>query len=168
MRERMYKLFFGALISAALTCHGQSLADAARQAREKEAAKDPTAATKVITNDDLDPTSVSTKPAQAAKKSAPTSSKAAQDEAAFERNAEKTKAAILAQETKIKGLQAEIEKMRASIRYIETGVPANQNQLQKQQAADRMQERLDDENKKLAAMQEAARHAGYGNVVYEP
>ena len=91
-----------------------------------------------------------------------------QETAAFARKAEKAKTAILAQKARIKSMQTQIAKMRASIRYVETGVPLNQNQMQKQQAADRMQEQLDGEVKKLEAMQEAARRAGFGTVVYDP
>ena len=122
---------------------------------------------KVITNDDLAP-QTSDPIAPHAKTPDTKSPKPGQDEAAFAKKAEQTKTAILAQKSRIKGLQTQIEKTRASIHYVEVGVPYNQNQLQKQQAADRMQEQVDEEIKRLAVMQEAARRAGFGSVVYDP
>src|SRR5438477_7947259 len=144
----------------AAICYGQSLADTARQEREKEATKDSAPAPKVITNDDLDSGPVN-QALQHNKKTQTNAAKMDQETAAFARKAEKAKTAILAQKARIKSMQTQIAKMRASIRYVETGVPLNQNQMQKQQAADRMQEQLDGEVKKLEAMQEAARRAGF-------
>jgi len=157
------------LICASCTIgHAQSLADTARQERDKEAAKESATTPKVITNDDLGsstPAQHTTGPKNSNNKDL---NKADQETAAFAKNAEKTKAAILAQETRIADLKTQIAKLRASIRYVETGVPLNQNQLQKQQAADGMQQKLDNEVKKLDAMKEAARRAGFGSVVYQP
>ncbi len=156
-----------ALVFCVVSGHGQSVADAARQERKKEPSKDSAASPKVITNDDLTG-SAPPQTAPRAKTSSNKDSKADQETAAFSRNAENTKAAILAQETRIKGMQTQIDTMRASIRYVETGVPLNQNMQQKQQAADRMQEQLNLEVKHLQAMQEAARKAGFGSTVYDP
>lgn len=148
--------------------HAQSPADAAHQQLDKEAATNPATTPKVITNDDLSAGASDQQAAYPKKSNDRDLRRAHQDTAAFAKNAEKTKAAILAQKTRIAELQTQIAKMRASIRYVETDVPANQNQLQKQQAADRMQEKLDNEVKKLNEMKEAARRAGFGSVVYEP
>ena len=156
-----------AVIFCIVSGYGQSVADAARQERQKETAEDPAASPKVITDDDLTGTTPNqtTPRARAASKK---DSKADQQAVKFDHDAEKTKAAILAQEIRIKSLQTQIDKTRASIRYVETGVPLNQAQMQKQQTADRMQEQLNLEVKHLEAMQEAARRAGFGSVVYEP
>lgn len=158
-------LFVGLVILTAAAL-GQSLGDVARTQQQKQNDSPTTQTPKVITNDDLDtpdsePPHVKTK---AKEKKEP---KPGQKEAQFEKAAARTKAAILAQKTRISNLQAQIDKQRASIRYIEVGVPY-ENQLKKQQAADRMQQQLEQENQKLQAMQEAARHAGFGNVVYNP
>ena len=156
-----------AMFFCVVSGYGQSLADAARQERQKDVAKDSATAPKVITNDDLT-TSTASQTIPRSKTAPNRASKADQEAAKFDRNAEKAKAAILAQETRIKSLQAQIDKMRASVRYVETGVPLNQVQLQKQQTADHMQEQLNLEVKHLEAMQEAARRAGFGSVVYNP
>jgi hypothetical protein len=166
MAKRMSEILIVALFCVA-ACFGQSVADAARQERQKDAAKDSATTPKIITNDEL----TSALPQQstpAARKSNSKESNPERDKAAFAKNAERTKAAILAQKTKITAMQAEIEKARASIHYVEVGVPANPNQLQKQKAADRMQEQLNEETQKLTEMQEAARRAGFGSVVYKP
>ncbi len=155
------------VVFCAISGYGQSLADAARQERQKDTAKDSAVAPKVITNDDLT-TSAPNHTIPRTKTDPYRASKADQEAARFDRNAEKAKAAILAQETRIKSLQTQIDKMRASIRYVETGVPLNQVQMQKQQTADHMQEQLNLEVKHLEAMQEAARRAGFGSVVYNP
>ena len=146
-------------------CLGQSLGDVARTERQKQADASTNQTPKVITNDDVSTQSVDSTKTKTKEKKDP---KTGQKEEKFEKDAERTKAAILAQKTRITNLQAQIYKLRASIRYVEVGVPYNENQLKKQQAADRMQEQLGQENQKLQAMQEAARHAGYGNVVYKP
>jgi hypothetical protein len=156
-----------AVFFCAISGYGQSLADTARQERQKDPAKDSAAAPKIITNDDLT-TSASSQTIPRTKTAPNKAAKADQEAARFDRNAEKAKAAILAQETRIKSLQTQIDKMRASIRYVETGVPLNQVQQQKQQTADHMQEQLNLEVKHLEAMQEAARRAGFGSVVYNP
>lgn len=160
------------LLACGLFCpavgHAQSPADIARQHRDKEGSKDPSTSPKVITNDDLSPSASEKHTSDVKKSNDRDLSKAHRETAAFAKNAEQTKAAILAQETRIAELQTEIAKMRASIHYVETDVPANQNQLQKQQAANRMQEKLDNEVKKLNEMKEAARRAGFGSEVYEP
>jgi len=161
--RRITALFIGLALSSAFF-FGQSLGDAARSQRQKQG-DNSTSQPKVITNDDLDTQSSDSSHNKTKEKKDP---KPGQKEEAFEKNAEHTKAAILAQKTRITNLQAQIDKLRASIRYIEVGVPYNENQLKKQQAADRMQEQLGQENQKLAAMQEAARKAGFGSVVYDP
>jgi predicted RNase H-like nuclease (RuvC/YqgF family) len=144
---------------------GQSLGDVGRAQRQKQGDASTSQPAKVITNDDLGTSSSDSSHTRTKEKKDP---KPEQKEEKFEKDAEHTKAAILAQKIKITNLQAEIEKLRASIRYIETGVPSNENQLKKQQAADHMQEQLRQENQRLAAMQEAARRAGFGSVVYDP
>jgi len=163
MEIRKIAVLFGGLILLSVSVHGQSLGDVARTERQKQ---DPSPnQPKVITNDDLGTQSSDSSRNKTKDKKDP---KPGQKEEAFEKNAERTKASILAQKTRITNLQAEIAKLRASIRYVEVGVPYNENQLKKQQAADRMQEQLGQENQKLAAMQEAARKAGFGSVVYDP
>ena len=162
--RKITALLVGLSLSGASSL-GQSLGDVARVQRQKQGDSSTNQPAKVITNDDLG--TQSTDPSHAKTKDKK-DSKPDQKEEAFEKNAERTKAAILAQKTKITSLQAQIDKLRASIHYVEVGVPYNEYQLKKQQAADRMQEQLGQENQKLAAMQEAARKAGFGSVVYDP
>jgi hypothetical protein len=164
MRRASVIVLVWILVCAAMG-QAQSAGDTPSQGPKKDNAKSPTTRSKVITNDDLTP---SPDPATPKSKTSNPEPKPGPDTAAFSRNADRTREAILAEKTKIKDMQVQIEKLRATIHYVETGVPANSNQLQKQQAADRMQEQMELETKKLSGMQEAARHAGFGSVVYDP
>ncbi|HSS96070.1 MAG TPA: hypothetical protein VLK33_03535 [Terriglobales bacterium] len=157
-------LFVGLVLSSSFS-FGQSLGDVARTQRENQSDTSTAQPAKVITNDDLGTQSSDSSHTKTKEKKDP---KPDQKAAKFEKDGERTKNAILAQKTRITNLQAQIDKLRASIRYVEVGVPYNENQLKKQQAADRMQEQLGQENQKLVNMQEAARHAGFGSVVYNP
>jgi hypothetical protein len=47
-------------------------------------------------------------------------------------------------------------------------VQYNQHQVKKQENVAQMQQHLEEQKKKLAAMQEAARQTGMGSSVYDP
>lgn len=88
-------------------------------------------------------------------------------------NAERVKAVIRVQKQRIQALKSQIEKLSASIHYVEAnrysnGVQYNELQQRKQQEVQRMQAQLSQEQAKLGDMQEAARRAGFGSVVYDP
>jgi predicted RNase H-like nuclease (RuvC/YqgF family) len=89
-----------------------------------------------------------------------------------EKTAEQWKHTIQAQKSFVAQLQQAIDKRKASIHYVEAnlysnGVQHNELQARKQADIETMEQRLAAEKKKLEAMQEACRQAGFGNAVYE-
>jgi hypothetical protein len=143
-----------------------------QQQKEQAAKKDPAAAakpSKVFTNSDLpDPpierNSLPKHPA-ASYTTASASSR-------FSQSAETWKTQITAQKNAVASLQLQFTQLSESIHFasgcVSGCVAWNERQKQKMDQADRMKLQLDDENKKLEAMQEAARRQGYGSSVYEP
>src|SRR5690242_4263198 len=109
------------LVLLSVSAFGQSLGDVARTQRQKQGDAPTDQTTKVITNDDLGTQSSDSSHAKTKDKKDP---KPGQKEEKFEKDAERTKAAILAQKTRITNLQVQIDKLRASIRYVEVGVPS--------------------------------------------
>ncbi len=149
--------------------NGQSLGDVARQQRQKQVEKRPSAQHKVVTDDDL--------PAHTAESSGPASkndlAETPDPPINSTANAEQVKATFVSAKKQIADFKAQLEKLRASVHYVEAnrysnGVQYNQYQQRKQQEVDRMQKQLDETQKKLQAMQEAARKAGFGSTVYDP
>lgn len=153
------------------TCasYGQSLGDVAREQRQKQQAKDPKTATKVVTNDEIpeSPDAGTTSDDTAPDSSGPASATSGK------KTAEQWKAEITVRKARIAALQSQVDKLNDSVHYVEAnryynGVQYNQYQLKKQQAAERMQKQLDTEKKALGDAQEAARKAGFGSAVYDP
>jgi hypothetical protein len=162
---------FAVVFCFGVNSYGQSLGDVARQQRQKQQAKDPNAAPKVVTNDEIpespDASSNSSDDTEASpESSAPTS-------AAGKKSAEQWKAEIQARKARIAAIQNQVDKLNASDHFVEAnrysnGVQFNQYQLKKQQEAQRLQKQLDGEKKQLEEAQESARKAGFGTAVYEP
>ena len=80
---------------------------------------------------------------------------------------------ILAQKNAISSLKSDIDQLSASIQYtppncVSGCVEWNQAQQQKQQQVDTMKAQLEEQQKQLEEMQEAARKQGYGSSVYDP
>jgi len=149
--------------------HGQSLGDVARQNREKQKAKDAssTPKPKVITNENL-PKNPDAAPAQSEPKTTPSTKAPAGGQ-----SAEQYKTQILAQKNAIASLQAQIDALNKSIYFVEAnayynGVQYNEYQVKKQKQVAQMQQQLEEQEKRLAEMQEAARQAGMGNAIYDP
>ena len=69
-------------------------------------------------------------------------------------------------------LQARIEQLNASIRSeygtVQYETPYNGYQARQLQRVAQIQQQLDEQKRKLAEMQEAARHAGMHTAVYDP
>jgi hypothetical protein len=179
------------------TGYGQSLGEVARANRDKQNAEDasPTAKPRVITNKDLpkDP-NPSPAPSQAQPvASAATSSKDAdrlsaerhlaeqrlaeqrlvEQRLAQQRAADQWKRQILTQKNKMANLQARIDQLRASMRPANSSVqyeslPYSRDQARQLQRVAQVQQQLDEQKRKLAEMQEAARHAGMHTAVYDP
>ncbi len=144
----------------------QALGDVARQQRQQQAAKSHQPR-KIVTNDDIPGRTESDADEKPDNQAEPVS--ALKPGA----SAERVKAVIQVQKTRVAALKAQIDKLSASIHYVEAnrysnGVQYNQYQRQKQQEVDRMRQQLMQEQTKLADMQEAARKAGFGSAVYDP
>jgi hypothetical protein len=87
--------------------------------------------------------------------------------------AEYWKSQILAQKNAIASLKSDIDSLSASIQYaggncVSGCVQWNERQQQKQQEVDAMKMQLEEQQKRLEEMQEAARKQGYGSSVYDP
>jgi len=157
------------LLLMASASSAQSLGDVARQNREKQKAKTTTATKKIVTNEDLSasPAANADSPKEEGKKAA------APVASAGMRSAAQWKAQILAQKNAVASLQAQIDAVNKSIYFVEAnayynGVQYNEYQVKKQKQVAQMQQQLEEQEKRLAEMQEAARQAGMGNAIYDP
>jgi hypothetical protein len=165
-----------------LTAYAQSLGDVARENREKQNAENASGTPpKVITNKDLDlpedpeadPGPRETQPgASTAASSNAADRRFVEQRRAEQRAAEQWRRQILAQESKVASLQAQIDQINASIRAVGGTVQYEQpysraEARQLRRVAD-LQQQLDAQQRKLDAMQEAARHAGMHTLVYDP
>jgi len=167
--RRIARTILPVILLMSSSVYGQSLGDVARQNREKQKAKDASAAKpKVITNETLpkNPDSDAPPPQSEAKTPASKTPSAGQ-------SAEQWKSQILAQKNAIATLQAQIDKLNDSIHFVVAneyynGVQYNQHQVKKQENVAQLQQQLEEQKKRLAEMQEAARQAGMGNAVYDP
>jgi hypothetical protein len=162
-------LAMGLLLAVSGAAFGQSLGDAARQARQKEKAR-PKAAKKVITNEDIPESSATATSPEEAGKSEPTVSASGSPNPLTPRQ---WREKIVEQKEVIETLVAKINKRNSSIHFItasesSNAVEYNQYQVKAQQDVKAMQKQLDDESKKLADMQEAAQKEGMGAGVYDP
>ena len=166
MDKSLRKVLFlaGFCSCLATVVFGQSLGDVARQERLKRQSQDPQVVSKVITNDDLaphEPDDAQKTPSRDPRPSRPTKSAA------------QWKAEILAEESRISSLRAQIQKLNSTVRFSSPTchyhcVEHNENQLRKEDQVQRMQDQLAEEKQKLNDLQEAARRDGFGNSVYEP
>jgi hypothetical protein len=171
--------------TTALAQSGPSLGDVARANREKQQAQQATGTrSKVITNADLpaDPPGVPESDASepmtmVSGVSRPFENHSydqrfARQDQAQQRAGEQWKERIQNQESRIAELQARIDQMNASIHSAGTGTlsegPYNRYQARQLQRVAQMQETLEVQKRKLAMMQEAARHAGMHTSVYDP
>jgi hypothetical protein len=144
-----------------------SLGDVARQQRQRE--KEAHRPAKVITNDEI--------PSQppSAEESSSAADQSSKDNTAERREetGNRWKHLIQEQKSAIASNQKRLEEFKASIHFVEAnrysnGVRYNEAQLQRQKEAERAEKQLDEQKKKLADMQEAARRQGFGSAVYDP
>jgi len=172
-------LVVGLLLNAAAfgqSPSGDSLGDVARANRAKEQAQETSGAKpKVITNQDLpsEPPGVpeSSEPmttVSGVKRSVDRYSEQRQNQrlVAEQRIDQQWKARIQEQEARIADLQARIdhvnEAMHAAVGTVQYDSPVNRYQTIQTERLARMQEILDQQKRRLAMMQDAARHAGMG------
>jgi DNA repair exonuclease SbcCD ATPase subunit len=145
---------------------------ATHDAQAAEATPAPPAKTAhLVTNDDAPEhatvTPVSTHPAG----SAPADSQAETGD--HQAKAENWKSQIMAQKNAVAQLQQEMKSLSDSIHFAGGNCIANcsqwnERQQQKQQEVDTMKAQLEEQQKALEEMQEAARKEGFGSSVYEP
>lgn len=166
--RRVFSLF--PILSLVLCCvaSSQTLGDLARQNRAKQKSQ-VKPAKKVVTNDDI-PESPEPPPVHADSTAKPDAPLPA---APAPKSAREWRMAIMAQEDRIETLQAQIAKLTESIHFVTAnayvnGAEYNQYQIRKQQEVKNLQKQLEEEQKKLFALQEAARKEGMGAAVYEP
>ena len=169
MRRTELKILSIALLMSSVA-YGQSLGDVARENREKQKAKAASspAKPKVITNESL-PGAPEAAPPESEGKMKP----ALPTIPSGGQSAEQWKSLILAQKNAIAAQQAQIDKLNDSIHFVtaslfSNGIQYNEYQAKKQDAVARMQQQLEEQEKNLAQMQEAARQAGMGSAVYDP
>jgi len=182
MRRTCWKVLAIALLMT-LTAYGQSLGDIARENREKQNGENTAGAQpKVITNKDLGlpenpeggdlaPGEVQPGPSASARNNAPDRRYAPQRREE-QRAAEQWKRQILAQEGKVASLQAQIDQINAAIRSaggtVQYEQPYSRAEARQLRRVADLQQQLDAQQRKLDAMQEAARHAGMHTLVYDP
>lgn len=98
--------------------------------------------------------------------------RSAQQQLAEQRAADQWRRQILAQKYKMAMLQARIDVINASIRSANGSAqyegPANGYQARQMHQVAQIQQRLDEQQRKLEQMQEAARRAGMHTAVYDP
>jgi hypothetical protein len=169
MRQKLKTAAYSAGLAFLLISlsYGQSLGDVARQQRQNQQAKKDQPTPKVITNEDLPEHS------QEAGDSAETGHSPEPGPHRASKSAAQWRAEIEAQKHSIAALQSQMERLNSTIRFAEVSSAYNagrynERQLQKQEQVQRMQAQLDQQRKRLEAMQEAARKDGFGNAVYEP
>ncbi len=170
-------LFVGLLLSAAAVAQsqaGNSLADAARANRSKQQAEEAAGATpKVITNQDL-PSAPSNMPefsepmtiVSGVNKFANSYPRGNQRLLADERTSQYWRAPIANQEERIADLRMRIDhlnqSMRAAVGTAQYNTPANRYESIQMERLAHMQELLDQQQRRLSMMQDAARLTGMG------
>jgi len=129
------------------------------------------AAKKVITNEEIPEHAGPTRPLAPGSKAV--ADEPEQDSGNQKQPADYWRTRILSQKTEIASLKSDIDSLTASIQYaggncVSGCVEWNERQQQKQQQVDAMKVQLEQQQKQLEEMQEAARKQGYGSSVYEP
>ena len=179
---RRYSLLL-LLTTAAAAQSSPSLGDIARANREKQQTQQATGAQpKVITNADIpgdppgvpdpDPSEPMTMVSGVSRPNRAYDQRLAQQERTQQRAGEQWRERIQNQESRIAELQAQIDQMNASVHSAGGATlsegPYNRYQARQMQRIAQLQETLDLQKRKLATMQEAARHAGMHTNVYDP
>jgi hypothetical protein len=165
-----------ALLAAELVFSQQTpLGDVARQQRNKQKATNTVS--KVVTNEDL-PKHPDRGTDSATKDDAKDEHTGDQPSAKSSRpaagqSAEQWKAQIVIQKRSIAVQQEQLERLRASIHFVEAnryvnGAYYNEQQRRRQIQLEQAEKQLEQQKKRLADMQDAARRAGFGNSVYDP
>jgi len=170
-------LLFISLVS--LVAYSQSLGDAARENREKQAADASSTPPKVITNKDLpkNPDGYTGPPAsQSSTQTSAPANTTASGHASEHRAAEQWEKRISAQKNVVENLQARVAHLKASIHLADPNasydyygaLAYNRYQLKQLERLNQLQLQLNQQKQRLENLQEAARHAGMHTLVYDP
>lgn len=143
---------------------------AARDAQASDATPAPAKTAHLVTNDDA-PERATVTPVSAHPASATADSQA--DTGDHQAKGENWKSQILAQKNAVAQLQQEMKSLGDSIHFaggncIANCAQWNERQQQKQQEVESMKAQLEEQQKALEEMQEAARKEGFGSTVYDP
>jgi chromosome segregation ATPase len=165
--QRTFLKFLAIGMVLPMPIFAQSVADIARENRETKAAQDASAVkTKVITNQDLGE-GPEGKPELGLQPRSRVTAKAANLPQNNQRS-EQWKKQIKEQETKIANLQARLDQIDAALRANRNAQGAyNRYQTAQQDKAAQLQLEIDEQRKKLDEMEDAARHSGPRNSVYD-
>ncbi len=209
--QRTFLKIFAVVILLSLAAQGQSLADIARQCKEKQGAQQSSGVKpKVITNQDLgegpegrpdlrverrttasaagapafdrSPGEMNQRPDNpvgprqgSGQRQGPRPEAWSEQRSALQRpetqgGGEQWKERVLEQENRVASLQARIDQMHAAARSGGTSAqgPYNRYQARQMERAAEMQQQLEEQKRKLDAMQEAARRQGMHTQVYDP
>jgi len=126
----------------------------------------------VITNDDL-PEHIAPARTSTSGSQTPVVNYGQPDSGEGKASAESWKSQIQAQKNAVASLKSNIDSLSASIQYapgncVSGCVEWNERQKQKQDQVEVMKTQLEEQQKRLEEMQEAARKQGYGSSVYDP
>jgi hypothetical protein len=157
--------------SSGQSAAGQSLGDIARQLREKQGSQQAaTTPGKVITNQDLGEGPEGRPDLRVERRAADYDRRAGLQpgqQRAGDPRAEQWKGRILEQKDRVASLQARIDQINASL-HSGAQMEYNRNQSMVAERVALMQSRLDEEKRKLNAMQDAAQRAGMHTQVVDP
>jgi hypothetical protein len=167
-----------------LAAYGQSLGDIARENREKQAADEASGVKPVVlTNKDLPATPATPIHDDSAPMtgvsgngkafSHPQSDRRlAQQDLAEQRIGEQWRGRIEAQQSRIANLQARIDQLNAAIRAtggtVQYDQPYSRGEAVALQRVAQLQYQLEEQERKLDSMQDAARHSGMHTSIYDP
>jgi hypothetical protein len=183
MQRTFLKILAIALLTS-LTAYGQSLGDIARENRDKQAADEASGVKPVvITNKDLpatpampehdDSTPMTGVSGNGKAFSRPLSDqRQAQQDSAGQRIGEQWRGRIEAQQSRIANLQARIDQLNAAIHAtggtVQYDQPYSRGEAMALQRVAQLQYQLEEQKRKLYAMQDAARHSGMHTSIYDP
>jgi len=187
--RRLFVLLAASAIVCAVTARGQdeqSLGDAARQARFQKQQKDAKskispansndaqpvkAPQRVVTNEDI-PEHVGSTLTSASNSANRNNPYTPTSYAPRKATAEEWRTMIQGEKAAITSMQAQMENLSHSIHYpiacLTNCVQRNERQKEKQNQVEILQGQLDQMQKQLEDLQEAARRQGLGSAVYDP
>jgi hypothetical protein len=181
MRRTFLKILAVTLF-ANLAAYGQSLGDIARENRDKQAADEASGVKPVvITNKDLpatppspiadDNTPMTGVSGNGKAFSHPPDQRQAQQDLAAQRMSEQWRGRIEAQQGRIANLQARIDNLNAAIHAtggtVQYDQPYSRGEAIALQRMAQLQYQLEEQKRKLEAMQDAARHSGVHTSIYD-